>query len=66
MGKVGGLQMLSALRHIGLAQTCHNDIIDKTREWWNTANEESNSCTPICRISRRIAVDTVEVVHVGY
>jgi hypothetical protein len=58
--------MLTAQRDAGLLITCDNDAVDEARKWGNAANKEGGNCAPIASEFGRVAVDTVEVVHVGY
>lgn len=44
----------------------HNDVVDEAWERRNTANYEGEDGAPIRRIFGRVAVDAVEVVHVGH
>lgn len=64
--KGGGLQVLTACGDVDRTPSCYNDIVDKTRKRRCTANEESSDCAPIRTKFGRIAVDTMEPVHVRY
>lgn len=44
--------------------TCNNNIVDKSRERWEASDEEGHDCAPVASELWRVAVDTVEVVHV--
>lgn len=57
--------MLTANRNAGRAATSYDDIVDEAREWWNAADEEGRYSTPVAGEFRRVAVDAVEIVHVG-
>lgn len=46
--------------------TSHNDVVDEAWEGRNAANDEGEDGTPIRSIFGRVAVDAVEVVHVGH
>lgn len=58
--------MLTAQRDAGLLTACYNDIVDKTWERGDAADEEGGDGTPVAGVSGRVAVHAVEVVHVGY
>jgi hypothetical protein len=62
----GGLQVLTAYRDAGRAPSCYDDVVDKARERRRTADQECSNGTPIRSKFGRIAVDTMEPVHVGY
>jgi hypothetical protein len=46
--------------------TSNNDAVDETRERRNATDEEGGHRTPVAGEFGRVAVDTVEVVHVRY
>lgn len=46
--------------------TRHNDVVNKTWEWRDAANEKGSNGAPVGAKLGRIAVDSVEVVHVGH
>lgn len=58
--------MLAAQRNAGLAVSRHNDVVDEAGEWGNASDEESGDGAPVARISGRVSVNAVEVVHIGY
>ena len=58
--------MLTAQRDASLAIACYNDVVDEAREWGDAANEEGDDGAPVASVSGRVAVDTVEIVHVGH
>ena len=62
----GGLQMLTTRRDASLAITCFDDVVDEAGEWGNAADEESDDGAPVCGVLGRVAIDAMEVVHVGY
>lgn len=60
------LQMLSSNRDACRSATSYLDIVDETWKRRNTANEESSDCAPVgCKLGR-VAVDSVEIVHVRH
>jgi hypothetical protein len=65
-GKGGGSQVLTAQRDAGLAIARCNDVVDEAGERGGAADEEGDDGAPVASVSGRVAVDTVEVVHVGY
>jgi hypothetical protein len=65
-GKEIDLQVLTAQRDAGLAQTSYDNAVDKTWKWWDAADEEGGDSAPVGAKFRRVAVDAVEVIHVGY
>lgn len=65
-GKGRGSQMLTSQRDAGLAHARGNDVVDEAGEWGDGADEEGGDGAPVGGVSGRVAVDTVEVVHVGY
>ena len=58
--------MLTAQRDLSFAIARHNDDVDKAGEWRSAADEESGDSAPVGGVLKRVAVDTVEVVHIGY
>ena len=58
--------MLTTRRDAGLATAGYNDVVDEAREWGDAADEEGGDGAPVAGVSGRVAVDAVEVVHVGY
>ena len=58
--------MLTTRRDAGFAHARYNDVVDEAREWRDAADEEGGDGAPIAGVSGRVAVDAVEVVHVGY
>ena len=58
--------MLTSQRDAGLAHARGNDVVDEAGEWGDGADEEGGDGAPVGGVSGRVAVDTVEVVHVGY
>ena len=65
-GEGSGSQMLTSRRDTGRAIARYIDIVDEAGEWGNGADEEGGDCAPVASVPRRVAVDAVEVVHVGY
>ena len=58
--------MLTAHRDAGLATARCNDVVDEAGERGDAADEEGGDGAPVATVSARVAVDAVEVVHVGY
>jgi hypothetical protein len=58
--------VLTAHRDAGLAITRYNDVVDEAGERGDAANEEGGDGAPVASVSGRVAVDAVEVVHIGY
>lgn len=58
--------MLTTRRDAGLAIARHNDGVDEAGEWGDDADEEGGDGAPVASVPGRVAVDAVEVVHVGY
>jgi hypothetical protein len=58
--------VLTTGRDAGRLTTRNNDIVDEAWERGNAADEEGDHGTPIARVSGRVAVHAVEVIHVGY
>ena len=58
--------MLTTRGDAGCAKARYNDVVDETGEWGDAADEEGGDGAPIAAVSGRVAVDAVEVVHVGY
>ena len=65
-GKGRGSQVLTAQGDAGRAKARYNDVIDEAGERGDTADEEGGDGTPVASESGGVAVDAVEVVHVGY
>ena len=65
-GKGRGSQMLTTRRDAGLAHARYNDVVDEAGEWGDAADEEGGDGAPVAGVFGRVAVDAVEVVHVGY
>jgi hypothetical protein len=65
-GKGRGLQVLTAQRDAGLAIARYNDVVDEAGERGDAADEEGDDGAPVASVSGRVAVDAMEVVHVGY
>jgi hypothetical protein len=61
-----GLQVLTAQRDTGLAKARYNDVVDEAGERGDAADKEGSDGAPVASEFGRIAVDAVEVVHVGY
>jgi len=59
-------KMFTAQRDASLAIARYNDVVDEAGEWGDAANEESDHGAPVGSVFRRVAVDAMEVVHVGY
>jgi hypothetical protein len=57
--------MLTAQRHAGLAITRRNDVVDEAGERGDGTDEKGGNGAPVAGVSGRVAVDAVEVVHVG-
>lgn len=57
---------MTAHRDAGLSIACYNDVVDEAGERGDAADEESDDGAPVASVSGRVAVDAVEVVHVGY
>lgn len=57
--------MLTADGNIGASATSLLDVVDKSWKGWKAADEESSDCTPVGAKLGRVAVNAVEVVHVG-
>ena len=58
--------MLTAHRDAGLAIARFNDVVDEAGERGDAADEEGSDGAPVASEYGRVAVDAVEVVHVGY
>ena len=58
--------MLTAQRDASLLITCYNDVIDEARERRDAADKEGDDSAPVASVSGRVAVNAVEIVHVGY
>lgn len=58
--------MLTTSGNTGLAITSHNDVVGETWKRRDTTDEECSNGTPIGGEFGRVAVNTVEVVHIGY
>ena len=58
--------MLTTSRDAGLAISRYNDVVDEAGEWGDAADEEGGDGAPVGGVFGRVAVDAVEVVHVGY
>jgi hypothetical protein len=58
--------MLTAQRDAGLAIARCNDAVDEARERGDAADEEGGNGAPVASVSGRVAVDAMEIVHVGY
>jgi hypothetical protein len=58
--------VLTAQRDAGLAIARGNDVVDEAGERGDAADEEGDYGAPVASVSGRVAVDAVEVVHVGY
>ena len=58
--------MLTARRDASLAIARYNDVVDEPGERGDAADEEGGDGAPVATVSGRVAVDTMEVVHVGY
>ena len=62
--RMRNLQMLSTKRDFGSTETSFDNAVDETGKRRNAANEESGHGTPVATVLGRVAVNTVEVVHV--
>ena len=58
--------MLTAKRDLGRLATCYDNVVDEAGERGDAADEEGGDGAPVATESGRVAVDAVEVVHVGY
>ena len=58
--------MLTTRRDASRAHTRYDNVVDEAGEWRDAADEEGGDGAPVAAISGRVAVDAVEVVHVGY
>jgi hypothetical protein len=58
--------VLTAQGDAGRAIARYNDIVDEAGERGDTADKEGSDGAPVASESGRVAVDAVEVVHVGY
>lgn len=58
--------MLTADRDARLAIACCNDVVDEAGQRRDTADEEGRHGPPVAGEFGRVAVDTVEVVHVWH
>jgi hypothetical protein len=58
--------VLTAQRDAGLAIARYNDVVDEAGERGDAADEEGDDGAPVASVSGRVAVDAMEVVHVGY
>lgn len=59
-------QMLTAQGDASRAMARDYNVIDKSREGGNAADEESDNGTPVASEFGRVAVYAVEVVHIRY
>lgn len=57
--------MLTASRNTGASTTSNLNIVDEAGKGRNTADDEGRDCTPVACEFGRIAIDAVEVVHIG-
>lgn len=55
--------MLSATRNVDGIQ---RHTVDEARKWGRESNDQSNDTAPVGSIFGRVAVHSVEVVHVGH
>ena len=44
----------------------HNNVVHKAGQRRDATDEECDNSTPVAPEFRRVAIDTVEVIHVGY
>ena len=58
--------MLTAYGDLGGALACYNNVVDEAGKRGNTADGEGSDGTPVGAELGRVAVDAVEVVHVGH
>ena len=65
-GKGKGSQMLTTRGDAGRLHARHNDVVDEAGEGGDGADKEGGDGAPVGGVSRRVAVDAVEVVHIGY
>lgn len=59
------LHALTADGHAGLLPARDDDIVDEARQWRNAADEEGGDSPPIATPSGGVAVDAMEIVHIG-
>lgn len=59
-------QMFSAFRYAGSATARSNDVVHKTGERGNGADEECNHGPPVATKFGRVAIHAVEVVHIWH
>lgn len=60
------LQVLTTQGDAGRFITGCNDVVDKAGQRGDAADNEGGDGAPVTTISGRVAVDAVEIVHVGY
>ena len=65
LGMVVDLQMLAADGDLSGALACYDNVVDEAGKWGNAADREGGNGTPVGAELGRVAVDAVEVVHVG-
>jgi hypothetical protein len=58
--------VLTAYGDASRAIARYNDVVDEAGERGDAADEEGSDGAPVASESGRVAVDAVEVVHVGY
>lgn len=57
--------MLTAQGNAGRRTARYLDVVDEAWERRNAADEKGGDCPPIAGVSGGVAVDAMEVVHVG-
>jgi hypothetical protein len=55
--------MLAAIGHVNCVK---RDAVDEAGKGWQEAHDECNDTAPVGAVSGGIAVNAVEVVHIGY
>lgn len=58
--------MLTTHRDASGAQAGHNNVVDEAWKRRDAADEECGNGAPVAAIFGRVAVDTVEVIHIRY
>ena len=56
--------MLTTNRDVGLAATSHDNVVDEAGKRRNTPNDKGDNGTPVGGELGRVAVHSVEVVHI--
>ena len=58
--------MLATCTNTSGIATSYDDIVNEARKWRDAADDESDNGAPVGGEFGRVAVDAVEVVHIGY